>query len=404
MSDKYIGDFKKGQQIRVKFNTFSQALIPTAPSVDLEVAIYKDSATEITTNGITQPTPNFDSKNGLHELVVDTSDVVYEVGKDYDIVFTAGTVDGKDLTRTILRTFSLENRNTDANVIMIAGQTASAAAPVSFPPSVANETTVNNRPTLAQIEGSTVLAKDSTVAKDATVAKEATLTQIADRIGAFAGSGVNTVIGFLRAIMRKDAGIATPTDVGGTYNHTTDSIEAIRDRGDAAWTTGADGGGGPGGDPWSTDLAIGGYTGTQAGAVLQSVAAKTNTITAGKVSYAGPVTAKGTVDQIVIGDDYLTAHGTAFVWTISAIPGMSAGAVTVHFGGKNGTNPFAVTGTAADIGSGKWSLTCEMPKATSGGLVPGEYRYSVAVHNAAGVELTRVYYEDPFVAVEKFTP
>jgi hypothetical protein len=133
------------------------------------------------------------------------------------------------------------------------------------------------------------------------------------------------------------------------------------------------------------------------------IAAKTNTIQSGKVSYAGPVTAKGTIDQIVIGDDYLTAHGTAFVWTISAIPGMSAGAVTVHFGGTNGTHPFAVTGTAADIGSGKWSLTCEMPKATSGGLVPGEYRYSVAVHNAAGVELTRVYYEDPFVAVEKFT-
>jgi hypothetical protein len=134
------------------------------------------------------------------------------------------------------------------------------------------------------------------------------------------------------------------------------------------------------------------------------IAAKTNTIQSGKVSYAGPVTAKGTVDQIVIGDDYLVAHGTAFVWTISAIPGMSVGAVTVHFGGTNGTHPFAVTGTAADIGSGKWSLACEMPRATSGGLVPGEYRYSVAVHNAAGVELTRVYYEDPFVAVEKFTP
>ena len=136
----------------------------------------------------------------------------------------------------------------------------------------------------------------------------------------------------------------------------------------------------------------------------QQIADKTNTIQSGKVSYAGPVTAKGTVDQIVIGDDCLVAHGTAFVWTISAIPGMSVGAVTVHFGGTNGTHPFAVTGTAADIGSGKWSLTCEMPKATSGGLVPGEYRYSVAVHNAAGIELTRVYYEDPFVAVEKFTP
>lgn len=136
----------------------------------------------------------------------------------------------------------------------------------------------------------------------------------------------------------------------------------------------------------------------------QQIADKTNTIQSGKVSYAGPVTAKGTVDQIVIGDDYLTAHGTAFVWTIPAIPGMSPGAVTVHFGGKNGTNTFAVTGTAADIGSGKWSLTCEMLKATSGQLVAGEYRYSIAVHNPAGVELTRVYYDDPLVAVEKFTP
>jgi hypothetical protein len=177
MSDKYIGDFKKGQQIRVKFNTFSQALIPTAPSVALEVAIYKDSATEITTTGITQPTPNFDSKNGLHELVVDTSDSVYEIGKDYDIVFTAGTVDGIDLTRTILRTFSIENRNTDANVTRIAGQAANAASAVTFPASVANETTVSNRPTLTQIEGSTVLAKDSTVAKDATVAKDSTVAK-----------------------------------------------------------------------------------------------------------------------------------------------------------------------------------------------------------------------------------
>jgi hypothetical protein len=177
MSDKYIGDFKKGQVIRVKFNTFSQSLIPTAPSVGLSVAIYKDSATEITTTGITQPASNFDSKDGLHELVVDTSDAVYVVGMDYDIVFTAGTVDGIDLTRTILRTFSIQNRYKDANVIEIAGQTASAAAPVTFPASVANETTVGDRPTLAQIEGSTVLAKDSTVAKDATVAKDSTVAK-----------------------------------------------------------------------------------------------------------------------------------------------------------------------------------------------------------------------------------
>jgi hypothetical protein len=176
MSDKYIGDFKKGQVLRVKFNTFSQAILPATPSVNPTVAIYKDSATEFTT-GVTQPSVDFDGKAGFHELVIDTSDAVYEIGKDYDIVFTAGTVDSKDLTRTILRTFSIENRNVDANVTKIAGQTAIAAAPVSFPTSVANESTVSNRPTLTQIEGSTVLAKDSTVAKDATVAKDSTVAK-----------------------------------------------------------------------------------------------------------------------------------------------------------------------------------------------------------------------------------
>jgi len=146
---KYIGDFKKGQVIRVKFNTFSQGIVPTTPTISPTVAIYKDSATEFTT-GVTQPTVDYDGKAGLHELVIDTSDVVYVPG-DYDIVFTAGTVDGKDLTRTILRTFSLENRNTDANVIRIAGQTANAATAVTFPALVANETTAASRATQTSV-------------------------------------------------------------------------------------------------------------------------------------------------------------------------------------------------------------------------------------------------------------
>jgi hypothetical protein len=150
MSDKYIGDFKKGQQIRVKFNTFNKAIVPTAPTVDPTVVIYKDSATEFV-DGVTQPTVNFDGKAGVHVLVIDTSPAVYEAGVDYDIMFTAGTVDGTDLTRTILRTFSIENRNTDANVTKIAGQTASAAAPVAFPASVANETTVASRSTQTSV-------------------------------------------------------------------------------------------------------------------------------------------------------------------------------------------------------------------------------------------------------------
>ena len=74
------------------------------------------------------------------------------------------------------------------------------------------------------------------------LALEASSQTILARIGAFTGSGVNTILGFFRALLRSDASITTPSDVGGTYTHTTDSTQAIRDRGDAAWTTGAGGG------------------------------------------------------------------------------------------------------------------------------------------------------------------
>lgn len=50
-----------------------------------------------------------------------------------------------------------------------------------------------------------------------------------DRIGSFTGSGMNTILGFLRALARKDAGITTPSDMGGNYNHAMDSQEGIRD-------------------------------------------------------------------------------------------------------------------------------------------------------------------------------
>lgn len=63
-----------------------------------------------------------------------------------------------------------------------------------------------------------------------------TVTTIANRIGAFTGSGVNTILGFLRVLFRKDS-IGIPSDIGGTFDNLTDSIEAIRDQGDAAWIT-----------------------------------------------------------------------------------------------------------------------------------------------------------------------
>lgn len=57
-----------------------------------------------------------------------------------------------------------------------------------------------------------------------------------NRLGAFTGTGVNTVLGFFAAMMGKTE--TKPSDAPSSYTVATDSLEALRDRGDAAWTSG----------------------------------------------------------------------------------------------------------------------------------------------------------------------
>lgn len=64
-------------------------------------------------------------------------------------------------------------------------------------------------------------------------------TTILNRLGSITGTGMNTVLGFFQSLMRSD--VTVSSDIGGTYDDATDSLQAIRDRGDAAWTTGSGG-------------------------------------------------------------------------------------------------------------------------------------------------------------------
>jgi hypothetical protein len=137
------GNFKRGNVVRIKFNTLNQALIPTTPSVTPTFEVYKNSVTQ-STAGISATLVDYDGKTGFHSFSIDTSadSAFYTAGEDYDVVFTAGTVDGKDLTRVKLTTFAIENRFDEVNVTKIAGQTANAAAAVTFPGSIASPTNI----------------------------------------------------------------------------------------------------------------------------------------------------------------------------------------------------------------------------------------------------------------------
>ena len=72
----------------------------------------------------------------------------------------------------------------------------------------------------------------------ASAATAANQTTILNRLGAWTGTGINTVLGAFRALCAKAASL-TPTDISTstTFDNTTDSAEALRDRGDAAWIT-----------------------------------------------------------------------------------------------------------------------------------------------------------------------
>jgi len=178
---RYIGDFLAGQVVRFTFPTISdQTKLPTTPSVAPTFCVYKNSVSE-STSGITV-TVDFDGLAGVHRVAIDTSadPTFYVSGEDYDVICTAGVVDGVNLARVPLRSFSMENRSRKSNVIQIGGQSVLASATVTFPASIANETTVSTRatqasldgkPTLAQIEASTLLAKEATVGNRPTLAQ-----------------------------------------------------------------------------------------------------------------------------------------------------------------------------------------------------------------------------------------
>lgn len=140
-------DYTLGTVIRYIFNTINQSKVPATPSVGLAFAVYKNSSVvEYTLPGANVVT-NFDGLVGSHRITIDTSDPFFVAGEDYTVKFTAGTVDGIDLSRNVVFRFSIENQNNKVNTVQLAGQTVTAGSAVAFPASVANEVTVSLRAT-----------------------------------------------------------------------------------------------------------------------------------------------------------------------------------------------------------------------------------------------------------------
>jgi hypothetical protein len=152
---------------------------------------------------------------------------------------------------------------------------------------------------------------------------------------------------------------------------------------------------GAAGNPWATDLSTG-YSGTEAGNILNQVKSQADLITSGGTVYVtSPVTATGQLaSPLVIGDDYLAANGRRFRWTVELPSGYVIGTSTARFGMRyeddEGVNEFVATGTVTDATGGNVHLDFDVAKTVTGTLRPGWYQWSVEIVSATGVEITRV--------------
>ena len=110
---KHLGDFDASTLIYGKFTTYRPS---TGASFTLAgtpvLSVYKDNSTTQSTTGVTL-TADFDSVTGLNHYAIDTSTdgTFYSAGSCFDIVVTAGTVDGVSITGTVVGSFTIRKNS-----------------------------------------------------------------------------------------------------------------------------------------------------------------------------------------------------------------------------------------------------------------------------------------------------
>jgi hypothetical protein len=124
---QYLGDIERTQSdIRFRFNTRTAAGVPV-DGVGLAAVVYKDGSVTEITGAVTLTVP-FDSRTGLVSVYVDASGASFTPGSNYSVVLSAGTVNGVSVAGVCVAEFSIEYRNTRANVIAMEPNVITASA------------------------------------------------------------------------------------------------------------------------------------------------------------------------------------------------------------------------------------------------------------------------------------
>lgn len=106
---KHLGDYDINTVIYGKFTTFRPS---TGAAFTLAgspvISVYKDNDATQSTSGITL-TPDFDGIAGFNHFTIDTASdgIFYSSGSNYDVVVTAGTVDGVSIAGAVIASFTI---------------------------------------------------------------------------------------------------------------------------------------------------------------------------------------------------------------------------------------------------------------------------------------------------------
>ena len=195
------------------------------------------------------------------------------------------------------------------------------------------------------------------------------ITTVMNRLGAFTGTGVNTVLGFLKAIMSKAA--STPSDVGGTFSAATDSLEAIKDAGGSGGLT----------EQNITDIA--------------------NAVRAANAEADCPDLVPGRRLQIVRGDDYYDADGFPLTVTLTSVPGdlaVDSATLWMYRGGVR----VSATSTDVTIESTTLTATFDVGRDKTGQLPKGDGEWSMELAITGGHYREPI--QGPLLVIERVGP
>jgi len=136
----YIGDFVEDfSTLSFKFLTSSlstsSAMVPVTLAGTPVLSVYKNGSIAESVAGITL-TVDFDGITGLNHVAIDLSaDAFYEIGADYEVVITTGTIAGDSTVGRIVASFSIENRSGERTLSVVTNLTVGSASPSVSPES-----------------------------------------------------------------------------------------------------------------------------------------------------------------------------------------------------------------------------------------------------------------------------